>query len=54
MSQNAVTAHNSRANEADIYLAFVREELQRANFPFQLPTNRLKRGDASLIDILSY
>jgi hypothetical protein len=42
MSRNAMTAHSFRANEADTYPVFVREELPRVNFPFQLPTNRLK------------
>lgn len=44
MLQNAMTVHSSRANGADIYPAFVREELPHVNFPFQLPTNRLQEN----------
>lgn len=53
MWQISMKERSSRGDEADIYPAFEREELPRANFPFRQPTNRLENLIRAFIEKIS-
>lgn len=45
MLQIVAKEHNSRVNEAGIFLILLHEVLRHVNFPFQQPANHLYKKD---------